>query len=402
MFFDNLQVTHTSGHILEETHYYPFGLVMAGISTKALGITPKNVYKFNGGVELEEEIGLNYCNTFYRKYDAQVGRFTGVDMLAEKFFDINPYQFAFNNPITFNDPLGDQNKAPGRSVKGPDGNYHTGWYGNMLWDYWNNNNGDISFFGLGNGGSGKYEAFWSNLLSNLGDGNTKTMYAYQNLSGSGQYVEDKYDGLLGWAAGEQYHFVGIETWTTYHFDESQIQDKIGELLSKIGDAYTSYVDPVFVWLNENINPLTPIIETILGKEYSAQGFVNDKSRLNSFAQVTMQFCPIGKVVGRGERIFANVAAKTGTSVLSAGDALRIENAATRIGKPITVVGSRAKGTAGAFSDWDYVIEGLNNKGWKQIKNSLPGSKSVLDNTPRNIDIFKTLDPTKPHITIYPR
>jgi len=67
--------------------------------------------------------------------------------------------------------------------------------------------------------------------------------------------------------------------------------------------------------------------------------------------------------------------------------LRIENAATRIGKPITVVGSRAKGTAGAFSDWDYVIEGLNNKSWKQIKNSLPGSKSILDNTPRNIDIF---------------
>jgi len=82
--------------------------------------------------------------------------------------------------------------------------------------------------------------------------------------------------------------------------------------------------------------------------------------------------------------------------------LRIENAATSIGKPITVVGSRAKGTAGAFFDWDYVIEGLNNKGWKQIKNSLPGSKSVLDNTPRNIDIFKRLYPTKPHITIYPR
>lgn len=111
---------------------------------------------------------------------------------------------------------------------------------------------------------------------------------------------------------------------------------------------------------------------------------------------------IAKVAKKAGAPIAGEAAKTGTSVLSAGDALRIENAATRIGKPITVVGSRAKGTAGAFSDWDYVIEGLNNKGWKQIKNSLPGSKSVLDNTPRNIDIFKTLDPTKPHITIYPR
>lgn len=89
-------------------------------------------------------------------------------------------------------------------------------------------------------------------------------------------------------------------------------------------------------------------------------------------------------------------------VLSKGDYLRIQNAATRINKPITVVGSRAKGTAGAYSDWDYVIQGLNNNSWKKIKNSLPGSRSVLDNTPRNIDIFKTLDPTKPHIIINPR
>jgi|GEM_PF-6418285 len=59
----------------------------------------------------------------------------------------------------------------------------------------------------------------------------------------------------------------------------------------------------------------------------------------------------------------------------------------RLGKLIAVIGSRGKGTAGAFSDWDSVIEGSNNKGWRQIKNSLHGSKSVLDNTPRNIDIF---------------
>ena len=91
------------------------------------------------------------------------------------------------------------------------------------------------------------------------------------------------------------------------------------------------------------------------------------------------------------------------NTLSSGEYTRIQNAATRINKPINVVGSRANGTARPTSDWDYVIPGLNSKGWDKIKNSLPGSKSIIDNTKRNVDIFKgPLGPSKPHITIPPK
>lgn len=37
-------------------------------------------------------------------------------------------------------------------------------------------------------------------------------------------------------------------------------------------------------------------------------------------------------------------------------ATRIQRAADRIGRPISVVGSRAAGTARETSDWDYIIE----------------------------------------------
>lgn len=43
----------------------------------------------------------------------------------------------------------------------------------------------------------------------------------------------------------------------------------------------------------------------------------------------------------------DIVAKTKKSLLSAGELARIENAATRIGKPINVVDSRASGTAKA-------------------------------------------------------
>jgi RHS repeat-associated protein len=95
VFFDQLVVNHTPSAILEETHYYPFGLVMSGISSKAAGGIINKDKTFQGQ-QFDDDLGINYVEFRYRNHDPQIGRFIEIDPLSDKYVYNSTYAFSEN------------------------------------------------------------------------------------------------------------------------------------------------------------------------------------------------------------------------------------------------------------------------------------------------------------------
>ena len=111
----------------QESHYYPFGMLMEGPFSPTLDI-PNN-YLYNTK-EFNADFGLDWYDYGARWYDPSIGRWGGVDPLAEQYYQWSPYNYTMNNPVRFVDPDG------------------TRVYSSLMLSAHNNDTNDFSFAGM--------------------------------------------------------------------------------------------------------------------------------------------------------------------------------------------------------------------------------------------------------------
>ncbi|MFZ1787928.1 MAG: RHS repeat-associated core domain-containing protein [Saprospiraceae bacterium] len=95
----------TDNEIIQENHYYAFGMAHEGPWLMNNGAAKDNFYQYNSK-EYNNDHALNWNDYGARWYDPVVGRFTTVDPLASMFSPTSPYVYTLNNPLKYIDPTG--------------------------------------------------------------------------------------------------------------------------------------------------------------------------------------------------------------------------------------------------------------------------------------------------------
>jgi len=105
VYFDDFQIIHEKAtsalQVTQTSDYYPFGLANSFLSyqKQAPSISlNKNKYNFQGQ-ELQNDFGLNWYQYKFRIHDPSIGRFVGVDPLAEKYTYNSVYAFSENRVV---------------------------------------------------------------------------------------------------------------------------------------------------------------------------------------------------------------------------------------------------------------------------------------------------------------
>jgi RHS repeat-associated protein len=95
--------------IKDNNDYYPFGMNHLKTGNAYFGAGSYKNYKYNKK-ELQETGLYDYG---WREYMPDIGRWNGIDQLAEKYISASPYAYVLNNTINMFDPDGRQASSTG-------------------------------------------------------------------------------------------------------------------------------------------------------------------------------------------------------------------------------------------------------------------------------------------------
>lgn len=103
VFFDNISITHEEHFIVQEKHYYPFGMNLVGIEKEGM---PEDRFQYNGK-EKQKEFGLNWMDYGARLYSFDAPKWWQIDPMAGLLGMSSPYVYALNNLIIYVDKDGE-------------------------------------------------------------------------------------------------------------------------------------------------------------------------------------------------------------------------------------------------------------------------------------------------------
>ena len=294
VYFDNLQVVHTRGRLLNEMHYYPDGLTMYALTSRAYGKLQTN-FGYQGkemqNGEFYDGSGLEEYDFEARYYDPQLGRWHNQDP-ASQF--ASPYNAMGNNWTATNDPDGRWIQIVIGAIFGAiQGGMNAEMNGGNFWDgAWKGGlvgalGGAISY-GLGSLGTFSSLGYVGSGMANGAIGGAVTGGVSSALYGDNILRGALKGGLTGAAIGGitgALQRLSIDNVSEYQMDPG---------VQRTGESFASQ-DELEGYINKNIGDLNSI-ETQLKTDVhlASQGNIPSGYTMNSN---NMMNNPSGKLVG---------------------------------------------------------------------------------------------------------